>query len=481
MKKEKIERILKILKITVLLLCALAFIGLFTPYEKSIGEYRENLLDKPNKTYMKEVDLKNKDVVNISILENFKVYNYAMKNSQEAGVNSSWVHGEAIINVVITILLIVSIVLILLFTILNKNVLVIVFDIILAISSLAMNFDITSRGVLPSSKYTYGISYYLYIVVAILILVILISKKILNKKIKTFDNVDSEDKKLDGSKVISEKKKDNNINDNKKNNVFSYLKKYWYILCLIIVVIVAIILFLPSKTDSDKSGNTNSNNTNSNITENNSSNENANESEKNNNSANSEKNDPNIGIVGTKEINNNVEYAFVKAENGDYVLIGTNKNDGINHIEFTVEFYNNKDQYVGKSYADLNAVPKNSEFALDLFDVPKTYDHYKVFVDVEKTTNKSYVDQLKATAIESDGKIVGQVKNTTNEEIEFMNIAIVFYKNNKVVGHDDTTVGETKPGRSANFEFYKPYDSSYKDMEFDSYKIYINSAHTYSW
>ena len=56
------------------------------------------------------------------------------------------------------------------------------FDIILAISSLAMNYDITSRGVLPNSQYTYGISYYLYIVIAILILATIIIQKILKKK-----------------------------------------------------------------------------------------------------------------------------------------------------------------------------------------------------------------------------------------------------------------------------------------------------------
>lgn len=75
-----------------------------------------------------------------------------MNNSNDAEYNNNWIYDESLINVVITLVLIVSIILILLFVILKKNVLVIIFDIILAISSLAMNYDITSRGVLPSSK-----------------------------------------------------------------------------------------------------------------------------------------------------------------------------------------------------------------------------------------------------------------------------------------------------------------------------------------
>src|SRR5574344_2471274 len=182
MRKRNYSKILNSLKLFIVVLCVFALAGLFMPYEKSFGEYRENLLKYPETMNIKEVELTNKDAINLSIVENYKVYRYAMNNSNDAEYNSSWIYGEALINVVITIVLMVSIILILLFTILKKNVLVIMFDIILAISSLAMNYDITSRGVLPNSQYTYGISYYLYIVIAIMILATIIIQKILKKK-----------------------------------------------------------------------------------------------------------------------------------------------------------------------------------------------------------------------------------------------------------------------------------------------------------
>lgn len=183
MRKENYSNILNDLNLFIVVLCVCALIGLFMPYEKSIGEYRKNLLNHPETINIKEVKLTNKDAINLSIIENYKIYRYAMNNSKNIEYDSSWIYGESLINVIITIVLIVSIILILLFTILKKNVLAITFDIILSISSLAMNYDITSRGVLPSSKYTYGISYYLYIIIAILILTTIIIQKILKKKV----------------------------------------------------------------------------------------------------------------------------------------------------------------------------------------------------------------------------------------------------------------------------------------------------------
>jgi glucan phosphoethanolaminetransferase (alkaline phosphatase superfamily) len=169
-----------IFKIVILVLCFFALIGLFLPYEKSIGEYRQSLKDNPTIMNVEEVNLKNKDVVDISIIENFKVYSYAMNNSS----GDDWMQGEATINVIITITLILSIVLLILFTLLNKSVLAIIFSIIMGISSLLMNYDIVDRGVIPSSKYTYGLTYYLYIILTIIILVCSIINIINNKKKK---------------------------------------------------------------------------------------------------------------------------------------------------------------------------------------------------------------------------------------------------------------------------------------------------------
>lgn len=169
-----------IFRLIAIVLILIAIIGLFLPYEKSIGEYRENLKSNPNSMYIKEVEITNKDAIDISIVENLKFYSYGMNENSD----SSWMKDECIINFVITMVMIISIALILMFVLLKKNILTIICDIFLILSSLAMNFDIVDRGVIPSRKYTYGISYYLYIVIGVAILICAIGSIIKKKKQK---------------------------------------------------------------------------------------------------------------------------------------------------------------------------------------------------------------------------------------------------------------------------------------------------------
>ena len=166
------------IRFSLLVICLLAIVGLFLPYEKAIGRNREYLVSNPDYYYLKEVDFKNKDVINISIIENFKVYKYAMDNYKD----DEWTHDEAVINIVITIALIVSITLITLFVLIKKYKLVIFFDITMVISSLLMNADIVSRGVIPSDSYTYGVSYFLFPILAIIIFIMSIISIKNNKK-----------------------------------------------------------------------------------------------------------------------------------------------------------------------------------------------------------------------------------------------------------------------------------------------------------
>lgn len=167
-----------IYRLAIIILCLFSIIGLFMPYEKSIGTKKDYLKSNLNDYYLEELDLKNKDVINISIVENFKVYNYALNHS-----DNTWMYEEAILNFIITIILIVSIIALLIATIFKKHILAIVFDIVMAISSLIMNADIVSRGVIPSGSYTYGIAYYLFIIFSILILVLSIINKKNNRNI----------------------------------------------------------------------------------------------------------------------------------------------------------------------------------------------------------------------------------------------------------------------------------------------------------
>ena len=171
------EKKFNIIKLVIIIACAILFIGLILPYESAIGEHKEYLQKNPDTMNVKEITLTNKDAINVSIIENFKVYSYGMNHSE----GDSWLAEESTINFILTIILIVSTILVLVFTLLNKRVLSIIFDILLFGSSMFMNFDIVSRGVMPSTKYTYGISYYLYPIISVIILIAIIVLIVKNK------------------------------------------------------------------------------------------------------------------------------------------------------------------------------------------------------------------------------------------------------------------------------------------------------------
>lgn len=439
------------LKSIIIVLGLFALGGLFLPYEKSIGEYREKLQEYPDMVNIQEVDFKNSDVIDISIMENFKVYQYAVENSN----GNDWLYGESLINIILTITLIVSTILVLIFAIFNKKVLIIIFDVILAISSLAMNYDIVDRGVIPSSKYTYGISYYLYIIIAVIILICSIILIIKRNQPKTEKPVKSETKK-DNKKSIEAK--------NPFENIVSKLKgvnKFVYISILLVIVIIALLcVLLPN--------NSSNNNNNSSLIENNDT---------------DEKDDIENENLNVEEDDSNVKYNTYITNDGEMIIIATNNNKNVVDIEFEIEYYDKSNKLVGSGYADISAVSKNSQFALDVYDAPKSYDSYKVYVDVEETDNISYLGKLTATHNNNkdEEEVIVQVKNTTDKEIEYIGVSIVFYKDNKIVGYDDSLDGEIKSGRSANFTFSYPYDESYDTIYFDDYQVFINEAYTYSW
>ena len=94
MRKRNYSKILNRLKLFIVVLCVFALAGLFMPYEKSIGEYRENLLKYPETMNIKEVELTNKDAINLLLIPNYNMM-VVCQNKKYALVNSS---GKTIIH-----------------------------------------------------------------------------------------------------------------------------------------------------------------------------------------------------------------------------------------------------------------------------------------------------------------------------------------------------------------------------------------------
>ncbi|MCR5690900.1 MAG: hypothetical protein K6G62_01645 [Eubacterium sp.] len=173
---------MKILRLVLILLVVLGGVGLFLPYQSRSGEIRQNMLEDPDEIYIQEIDMTNEDAVDLSIFENFKIFKYMYSFADEMGGDADWYKGEAIINIVFDGALVLSLIFMLIFALSGKYIGLIVFDIIMIISTRLMNADLVSRGILPDNDYSYGISFYLYLIIGVAIFVISIISKVLSAK-----------------------------------------------------------------------------------------------------------------------------------------------------------------------------------------------------------------------------------------------------------------------------------------------------------
>lgn len=189
--------------------------------------------------------------------------------------------------------------------------------------------------------------------------------------------------------------------------------------------------------------------------------------------------DENITIGETKiGTESNIDYETYFTDNGEMIIIATNNNSKNVEIDVEVEFYDKNKKFVGVESDYIDVSSKGSKFAMSFSDVPKSYDSYKVYIDIEEIDYDSFLGDLKSVSEKMDDKVVVQIKNTIGKKIEFIKAVIVFYKDDVVVGFDELIEDDVKPGRSANFEFDYPLDDEYETIKIDKYEVFINEAYT---
>lgn len=156
----------------------LMMVALFLPFASATNDYKERLMSYPDSIYSEEANMKNRDVVHISLVEFIKI--------DSAAINMKISSSVATANMVVIIAFASFAALTLLFSILKKPIPVLIFDVIsLAVIQL-IKFDFEDRGVIPSSLYDWGAAHiicYIGIAVAAVGAVLLLILRIKDKRI----------------------------------------------------------------------------------------------------------------------------------------------------------------------------------------------------------------------------------------------------------------------------------------------------------
>lgn len=196
--------------------------------------------------------------------------------------------------------------------------------------------------------------------------------------------------------------------------------------------------------------------------------------------SNDDLNNTNSGKYSSTELEKNIICNGAVTEKGNLIAFVKNNNDIPVDIDVEAEFYDKDGMIVGSSsYNYYDVVGADTEVAIEFWNTPDEFDNYKIYVDASIISYyyKSYVDSVELIHNNTGKNIVVQVKNNSGVELDKVEVAVVYYSGDVVVGYNSGSSYDVKTDRSANITLSYPYNRNYKNVYFDSYKVFINEAY----
>lgn len=159
---EKAKKRMRIPYIVTIIGTLLLLLMVFLPYASATEEYKERLLKNPEAQYIEEIEMTNKDAVNISLFEYIQLYTEAKNQGMNKNI---CVFVISIIGIFAGLSAITFIL-----ALCKKPVVTMIFN-VLAFSVLRLiRFDFKDRGVMPNNHYNWGIVNLMGIIITVVII-----------------------------------------------------------------------------------------------------------------------------------------------------------------------------------------------------------------------------------------------------------------------------------------------------------------------
>lgn len=169
---------------------------------------------------------------------------------------------------------------------------------------------------------------------------------------------------------------------------------------------------------------------------------------------------PNANSSGKKNV---VSY---HAESTPYGAVAILENHYDHAVDLTVEFiYYLNGTMVGVDKDYNFAFAAHSKCALQGWNSDKTWDSFKINLNIKKASSSVITNNsgIHYSANFGNRNVVVKVDNNGRKNA-FTTIAIVFYKNGRIVGYDDRNADVKNPGSTAYLEFDFPFDRNFEDI-----------------
>ena len=183
-----------------------------------------------------------------------------------------------------------------------------------------------------------------------------------------------------------------------------------------------------------------------------------------------------------------ISYSLKDTGDGVVAIIKNNNTSAVS-LQGTLVYYNSSGKMLN-STSDYNFCVEPKATCVLTFLPPYdanydtvSYSDYKLSLKVNKATNVKYgASSLKIKSNIGTDNVTAEIKNTSSKFFDYVRTTILYFDDSgNVIDYREGYLTDVSGGSTDYISYSLPYDDNYDTIIPDSYKIYINSAYSYSY
>lgn len=165
--------------------------------------------------------------------------------------------------------------------------------------------------------------------------------------------------------------------------------------------------------------------------------------------------------------------------NGKVLAIAKSTKTKPHDVDFVISFYDENNEFIRSFDGKINAVPANGTgyYTVDTAGLVKgkyTFN-FEIKEQKELAADKVYSDKFTATATKKETELEVVFKNGTNEEVDSVQVGVLYYNANELVNFTSQYVTKVGAGYTQSETVYIPTDADGNAIKFDRHEVVITA------